>query len=291
MIKNALEVCALQKTFKDFHLEDISFTLPKGFIMGLVGKNGAGKTTIIKLILELLQKENGAIKILGKEIKDDIDIKQDIAVVFDDLFFVDDWTINDVESAISQFYNNWDSDMFHKYLKQFDLILTRKVKELSKGMKIKLMLAVALSHKAKLLILDEPTSGLDPVARDELLDILLQYIEDENNSILFSTHITTDLDKIADYLTIVSNGSIFYTGSKDELFEKYCIVKGGLDALTAETEIKLIGVQKGSTGFSALLDISNMKYLTTDMITEKATIDDILIHINLEEKGEGYGNN
>ncbi|WP_067843479.1 ABC transporter ATP-binding protein [Amphibacillus sediminis] len=283
MTSNALEVRNLRKTFKDFCLDDISFSLPNGFIMGLVGKNGAGKTTTIKLILELLQKEAGMIKIFGKEINRDFDIKQDIAVVFDDLFFVDDWKISDVESALAPFYSRWDTHTFHSYLKKFNLTTNKKVKELSKGMKMKLMLSVALSHKARLLILDEPTSGIDPVARDELLDILLHYIEDENNSILFSTHITSDLDKIADYLTIINNGTIFYTGTKDGLFEKYCIVKGGLELLTTETEKYLLGIQKGSTGFSALLDIDNIKYITPDMVTEKATIDDVLIHVNLEK--------
>ena len=147
-------------------------------------------------------------------------------------------------------------------------------------MKMKLNLAVALSHQARLLILDEPTSGLDPVARDELLDILLEYIENENNSILFSTHITSDLDKIADYLTVMNDGKIFYTGVKDELFDKYCIVKGGIEDLTPNIEAKLIGIQKGKTGFTALLNVVNMKYISDSIIVEKATLDEILIHIN-----------
>lgn len=147
-------------------------------------------------------------------------------------------------------------------------------------MKLKLSLAVALSHQARLLILDEPTSGLDPVARDELLDILLEYIEDENNSILFSTHITSDLDKIADYLTIIDNGKVFYTGLKDKLFEKYCIIKGGVEDLTPDLEKRLIGLQKGNTVFSALLDVQDMGYISDHIVVEKATIDDILIHIN-----------
>lgn len=285
MNENALEVCELQKRFKEFTLKDVSFALPKGYIMGLVGKNGAGKTTIINLMLELLHKEEGTITILGKDIKECIAIKQDISVVFDDVFFVDTWTLRDVEFAIAPFYHQWDSKKYHAYLKEFSLSPSKKVKELSKGMKMKLMLAVALSHNAKLLILDEPTSGLDPVARDELLDILLHYIEDENNSVLFSTHITSDLDKIADYLTIVDDGKVFYTGSKDELFEKYCMVRGGLDTLSPEIETKFIGIQKGHTGFSALIHMLDMKYVCKDMITEKATIDDILIHIHIANQG------
>lgn len=291
MMEHAIEVSHLQKKFHEFTLDDVSFVLPKGYIMGLVGKNGAGKTTIIKLILELLQKDHGSIQLFGEDRSDSIDCKQDIAVVFDELYFVDDWSIKDVESAISPFYTNWDTAMFHQCLKRFEVPMDKLVKELSKGMKMKLMLAVAFSHKAKLLILDEPTSGLDPVARDELLDMLLEFIEDEGNSVLFSTHITTDLEKVADYLTIVHNGRVFYTGNKDELFEKYCIVKGGLDALSKELESKCIGIQKGSTGFSALLDVLDMKYVSKDVVIEPTSIDDILIHVNVMEREGCYHDN
>lgn len=282
MSEYALEIQDLTKKFDGFILDHISFRLPTGFIMGLVGKNGAGKTTTIKLLLELLQKDNGSIKILGIEADENFDIKQDIAVVFDDLFLVDDWKIADVEAAISPFYKSWESSAFHQYLGRFHLPLKKKVKDLSRGMKMKLMLAVALSHKARLLILDEPTSGLDPVARDELLDILMQYIENEQNSILFSTHITSDLDKIADYLTIMDVGKIFFTGSKDELFENYCLVKGNSDSLMPEIEEKLIGLQKSKVNFSALMNVKDMAILTSDMICESATIDDILIHISAD---------
>lgn len=282
MNNNVLEVYNLTKNFTGFTLDNISFSLQTGFIMGLVGKNGAGKTSTINLILELLEKDNGQIKIFGNDTHKNNDFKQDIAVVFDDLFFVNEWKISDVESAISPFYKKWDTNTFHTYLKKFNLLKNKKVKELSKGMKMKLMLAVALSHKARLLILDEPTSGLDPVARDELLDILLEYIQDENNSVLFSTHITSDLNKIADFLTIIDNGKIFYTGPKDELYEKYCIVKGGVEELTPENVNKLLGIQRGKTGFSALLEVHNMGIVSENMVIEKATIDEILIHLNVQ---------
>lgn len=283
MSNNILEIKNLTKKFDSFKLDNVSFQLPTGYIMGLVGKNGAGKTTTIKLILELLEKDQGVIQVFGQDIIQHYDLKQDIAVVFDEVFFVEDWKISDVEAAISPFYTNWNSDIFHQYLTQFHLPIQQKVKELSRGMKMKLMLAVALSHQARLLILDEPTSGLDPVARDELLDILLHYIEDEQNSVLFSTHITSDLDKIADFLTILDNGKVFYTGYKDELFEKYCLVKGGRDDLNPDIEKYLIGIQKNSIGFTALLDVKNMKYMNTHIVVEEATIDDILIHINYME--------
>nr|WP_318686741.1 ABC transporter ATP-binding protein [uncultured Acetatifactor sp.] len=284
MSSNALEIRELTKTFCDFKLDGVSFSLPTGFIMGLVGKNGAGKTTTIKLIFDLLKKENGLIKIFGNDITNNYDFKQDIAVVFDDLYFIEDWKITDVEKAVSPFYKKWDTTTFQFYLDKFNLNRKKKIKECSKGMKLKISLAVALSHQARLLILDEPTSGLDPVARDELLDILLEYIENENNSVLFSTHITSDLDKIADYLTIINNGKVFYTGLKDELFEKYCIVKGGIEDLTPKLDKKLIGVRKGKTGFSALLNVTDMGYITDKIVVERAAVDEILIHIDRKEK-------
>lgn len=280
MKNNALEIYDVTKTFRDFKLDNVTFNLPAGYIMGLVGKNGAGKTTTIKLIFDLLERESGLIKVLGRDTANAYDFKQDVAVVFDDLFFVEDWKIYDVEKAVAPFYSKWDTEAFHLYLKKFNLNREKRIKECSKGMKMKLSLAVALSHQARLLILDEPTSGLDPVARDELLDILLEYIENENNSILFSTHITADLDKIADYLTIMNNGKIFYTGTKDELFEKYCVIKGGPEDLTPEMEPLLIGLQKGKTGFSALLEVQNMRCISKSILVEKATIDEILIFIN-----------
>lgn len=280
MNNNALEIYGLKKTFTDFELNKISFNLQKGFIMGLIGKNGAGKTTTIKLILNLLQKDGGIIKVFGHDISNRYDFKQDIAVVFDDLYFVEDWTIRDVEKSIAPFYDKWSTSEFKYNIARFNLNENKKIKDFSKGMKLKLSLAVALSHQAKLLILDEPTSGLDPVAREELLDILLEYIENENNSILFSTHITSDLDKIADYLTIMNNGKIFYTGSKDALFEKYCVVKGGIEDLTPNLEKRLIGLQKGNKVFSALLEMKDIKFISKQIITDNVTIDEILIHIN-----------
>ena len=281
----ALELQNVVKNFTQFQLDHISFQLPQGYIMGLVGRNGAGKTTTIKLILELLKKDSGMIRVFGKELKeDDIAMKQDIAVVLDELFFVEDWKLSEVEAAIAPFYTRWDSDCYHQYLKRFELPTHQKVKNLSKGMKMKLMLAVALSHQAKLLILDEPTSGLDPVARDELLDILMQYIEDEEHSILFSTHITSDLEKIADVLTIMDDGKIFYSGLKEDLKETYGIVKGGLEDLNEELKAHLIGIQKTSVGFTALFPMTDIGCFHEGLVCEEASVDDILIHIAKEER-------
>lgn len=196
---NYLEVKNLSKSFDSFQLHNISFTLPKGYIMGLIGPNGSGKTTTIKLILNMLKRSGGEIKILGLDnIADEQKAKTELGVVFDANYFSDDWLVTQAEKSISVFYPNWKSERFAEMLRKFHISPTKKVKELSKGMQMKLMLACAFSYDAKLLILDEPTSGLDPVSRDELLQILSEYIEDGEHSVLFSTHITGDLERAAD---------------------------------------------------------------------------------------------
>jgi ABC-2 type transport system ATP-binding protein len=271
----------LCKDFKGFSLKDVTFSLPQGYIMGFVGKNGAGKTTTIRLILNMLARKSGSVKVLGLDnIADEQKIKQDVGVVFDEIFFVGTWKVLKVEKAIRGFYGNWDSALFGKYIKNFGLPADKRVKDLSRGMKMKLMLAVAMSHEAKLLILDEPTSGLDPVARDEMLDILSEYISDGEKTILFSTHITSDLEKIADYITLIDNGRIFYTGTKDDLLENFFIVKGGPDYLTEPLREKIIGLAENKAGFSGLIQAFETKHLSKEIVLETPTIDEILVYIS-----------
>jgi len=280
-MNNAFEIQKLCKSYKDFSLNNISFSLPMGYIMGFVGQNGAGKTTTIRLILNIIDRESGEIKIFGLDnIQDEQKIKQDIAVVFDDIYFVDNWKVREVEKAIKPFYTNWSSKLFNEYLKSFHLPVDKKVKELSRGMKMKLMLAVALSHEAKLLILDEPTSGLDPVARDELLGILSKYVAESEKSILFSTQITSDLEKIADYITLIDHGSIFYSGAKDDLLERFCIIRGGPHDLTNALKEKIIGLTTNIAGFAGLLPTTELKHLAPEIVTETPTIDEILVCIS-----------
>lgn len=274
---NYLEVKNLSKSFDSFQLHNISFTLPKGYIMGLIGPNGSGKTTTIKLILNMLKRNGGEIKIMGLDnIADEQKAKSELGVVFDTNYFSDDWQVTQVEKSISVFYPNWKSERFAEMLRKFHIAPTKKVKELSKGMQMKLMLACAFSYDAKLLILDEPTSGLDPVSRDELLQILSEYIEDGEHSVLFSTHITGDLERAADYITYISYGELFFSGSKDEFVDMFRIVKGGTEELSADLKEKAVGVRTFPTGFEALVKAEDTGAFSSLSI-EPATIDEIVV--------------
>ena len=280
-MNNVLEINNITKDYKKFKIDNISFNLPKGYIMGFIGANGAGKTTTIKLILNMIKRDSGEIKVFGLDnIREEERIKEQIGVVFDECYYLEDWTLNDVEKAVSMFYKNWNSSIYEKYLKEFNLARDKKVKDLSRGMRMKLMIAVAFSHEAKLLILDEPTSGLDPVARDEFLDILRDYIEDEEKSVIFSSHITSDIEKIADYITYINNGKIIFTGEKDEFLEKYCIIKGGKEDITESQKKEIIGLRIHSTGFEGLIELKKAVGFSSKVIIEKASLDEIMIYMN-----------
>ena len=274
---NYLEVKNLSKSFDRFQLHNITFTLPKGYIMGLIGPNGSGKTTTIKLILNMLRRDGGEIKIMGLDnIADEQRAKAELGVVFDTNYFSDDWSAAEVEASVSAFYPNWNTERFAEMLRKFHIAPAKKVKELSKGMQMKLMLACAFSYDAKLLILDEPTSGLDPVSRDELLHILSEYIEDGAHSVLFSTHITEDLERAADYITYIRYGELFFTGSKDEFVDQFRMVRGGMEELSADLRAKAIGIRTFPTGFEALVRAEDAEaFSALDM--EPAAIDEIVV--------------
>jgi ABC-2 type transport system ATP-binding protein len=285
-VNDYLEVRNLSKSFEDFQLHDITFTLPKGYIMGLIGPNGSGKTTTIKLILNMLKRTGGEVKILGFDnIANEQAAKRNLGVVFDSNYFSDEWKITQVEKSVSAFYENWDTQKFSEILKRFHIQPSKKVKELSKGMQMKLMLACAFSYDAKLLILDEPTSGLDPVSRDELLHIVSEYIEDGEHSVLFSTHITGDLERVADYITYIRYGELFFSGGKDELIDSFRIVKGGREELSAEMSKKMLGIRNFSTGFEALVKTEDSKQFA-HLNVEPATIDDIVVFTS--RRGDQY---
>lgn len=277
---NDLEVRNLSKTFGGFQLHDISFSLPKGYIMGLIGPNGAGKTTTIKLILNMLRRDGGQVTLLGWDnLADERRAKAEVGVVFDSNYFSGDWTAAQVEGALSGFYPNWSTQRFAELLARFGIAPTKKVKELSKGMQMKLMLACAFSYDAKLLILDEPTSGLDPVSREELLQILAEYIEDGAHSVLFSTHITTDLERTADYITYLRNGELVFTGGKEEFVDLFRLVKGGREELSPRLREKAVGLRTFPTGFEALLKTQDVGAFP-GLCVEPASIDQIVVFTN-----------
>lgn len=280
-MNNILEIHGLNKNYNTFSLKDVSFKVPAGYIMGFIGPNGAGKTTTIKSILNMIHYQSGEISAFGLNCKENTDkITGQIGVVMDSPFYVEDWTAFDVEKAVSPFYSYWDSKKYRQLLKRFSIDTKKKVKELSRGMKVKLMTAVAFSHDAKLLILDEPTSGLDPVARDELCDMLAEFVTDENRSVLFSTHITSDLEKIADYITFILNGRIVYTGSKENLLEKYMLVKGGLHELSAGQKDLIVGLREYGTGFEGMAESRSLGRLPKSLLIEPITLDEIIIYMN-----------
>ena len=284
-MSDALEIKGLIKRFPGFRLNSISLTLPTGYIMGFCGQNGAGKTTTIRLIMNMTKRDAGTITVLGHDnIDDELAVKQEVSVVFDDVTMIDTWPIRDVEKAIRPFYTEWDSEAFNNYLKRFELPLERKISALSRGMKLKLSMAVALSHNAKLLILDEPTSGLDPVARDELLEILREYIADGTRSVFFSTHITSDLDKVADYIAMIHRGHIFYSGTKDGLMEAFVLVRGNPNELTDALKGAMFGLTIGHMDFSGLLPSGQRNLLSPQMVADQPSIDDILVYIAREDR-------
>ncbi|WP_066495211.1 ABC transporter ATP-binding protein [Abyssisolibacter fermentans] len=281
MNNNILEVKNLTKEYDKFTLKNINFSLEKGYIMGFIGPNGAGKSTTIKLIMNLVRRNSGQVKIFGLDnIKYEREVKNRIGFVYDENHYYEELSVNQMKKIIAPFYDRWDEKIFQKYIKEFDLNPKKKIKQLSKGMKMKFSLAIALSHNAELIIMDEPTSGLDPVFRSEILDILYNLIQDENKGIFFSTHITTDLDKIADYITFINNGEIVFSKAKDDLLDKYAVVKGGLEILNDETKKNFIGFRKNSFGFEALTDdVAKVQRLhKDDVILEKATLEDIMVY-------------
>ena len=222
-----LEVKDLTKTYPGFKLDHVSFTVPKGCIMGLIGANGAGKSTTIKGILGLLRPEEGRAAFWGQTLTEAPALKEDIGVVFDGLNFYETLTPAKVGNILRAAYRQWDDGLYKQYIQRFDLPLDKEIKGLSKGMKAKLGITAALAHRPRFLILDEATSGLDPVMRDDMLDVFLEFVQDEEHGILMSSHITTDLEKVADYITFIHEGKVLFTRPKDELRYQWGIVRCG----------------------------------------------------------------
>ncbi|OCA96855.1 ABC transporter ATP-binding protein [Clostridium beijerinckii] len=275
---NALEIKNLNKTFDGFELKNINLELPKGYILGYVGQNGAGKTTTIKLIMNQLKKDSGVIKVFGKSYEDGEEVYKDtIGFIGDECYFPINFTLKDVISTLKDFYTSFDESKFNDYAEKWNLPYKKKIKEFSKGMKVKLSFASILSRNTKLLLLDEPTSGLDPVVRNEVLEILQEYIADGEKSVLFSTHITSDLEKITDYLFFINNGEKVFYDITENVLESHLLVKGGLDDLTEELKEKLIGYKSSNFGFEGLIDSKNREHISKDLLVEKPSMDNIVI--------------
>lgn len=278
---NILDIKNLTKEYKGFKLDNISFGLEKGYIMGFIGPNGAGKSTTIKLIMNLVKKDSGEIKVFGLDnIRKEKEIKERIGFVYDENYFYEELNLIEMKNIIAPFYKNFSEKDFNKYINDFNLPAKRKIKDLSKGMKMKYSLAIALSHGAEFIIMDEPTSGLDPVFRSEILDILHSIIQDENKAILFSTHITTDLEKIADYITFINKGKMVLSDTKDSILENYSIVKGANSLLDSDTKKEFIGIRESSYGFEGLTNHTDglKRLFKSDVLFEKASLEDIMVY-------------
>lgn len=249
-----LRVSRLCKDYGDFALKDVSFSLPKGSIMGFIGENGAGKTTTIRLILNMIAKDSGDVSIFGLDhARQEEQIKQDTGVVLDELHFYEGLRPYDISSILRPVFGNWDDALYAKYLKRFSIPTDKTIKQMSKGMKTKLSLCTALAHRPSLLILDEATSGLDPVMRAEILDIFQDIIQDEERAILMSTHIISDLEKVADYITLIDNGRIVLSESTDALKYGYGILRCGRSDLDRIPKEYVAGFRKGSFSCEALV--------------------------------------
>lgn len=278
-----LSVKNLCKRYEKFELSNVSFELPKGYIMGFIGANGAGKTTTIKSLLNLVKRDSGEITIFGKSISDsENEIKQHIGFSSGSMTFYSRKKISSLIDVYKRFFTEWSDSTFFEYMKKFNIDTNKTVSQLSQGMQTKLSVAMALSHNAKLIILDEPTSGLDPIARVELLEILQSIVADGEHSILFSTHITSDLDKCADYILFIKEGKIIENATKDDLIDSYALVMGKISELSS-IESRLVGVRPNAFGFQGLIKRADL--LPTDTIeVAKPNIEDIMVY-HIKEEG------
>ncbi len=285
--ENAIEIENLTVKYDGFTLDNISFNVAKGSIMGFIGQNGAGKTTTIKALLNIIKRDAGTIRMLGLDnIKDEIAVKEQVSAVFDELPFHDQLNAKNINTILKEIYKEWDSDIFKAYLDRLALPERKKIGDFSKGMKMKLQIATALSHNAKLLIMDEATTGLDPVVRNECLDIFQEYLQDENHSILMSSHITSDLEKVADSVTFIHKGKLLLTGYKDDVLETHGVIKCKKSAYKDIEPCDIISARL--TDFGAEVMIKN-KIVCRDkyagLVLDNTTLEEIMLYyVNAEKK-------
>ena len=279
---NAIVVNNLKKSYKDFTLNNISFHVPKGSIMGFVGENGAGKTTTIKAMLNLIQYDAGEISVLGSNAKHlSREVKEQIGVVFDGSNLHDNMNALNINLVMKNIYSQWDEQIFQSYREKFQLPERKPIKEYSRGMKMKLSIAIALSHHSKLLILDEATSGLDPMVRDEILDIFLDFIQNEEHTILLSSHIISDIEKIADYVTFIHQGRIVFSESKDNLIYQYGVIHCRKDEVKGIDRSYLVGIRENSFGADVMIrNKDDFQKLHRGFVIERTSIEEILLFVS-----------
>ncbi len=285
--ENVLELNGVTKKYDGFTLDNVSFSVPKGSIMGIIGQNGSGKTTIINSILNITKINDGKIKIFGKDhIENERDIKEDIAVVFDEVPFNDGFNAKNLNIMFSGLYKNWNKKCFFEYIERLDLPVKKKIGKFSKGMKMKMQIAAALSHDAKLLVMDEATTGLDPVVRSEILDIFCEYLSDGERSIFMSSHITSDIERVADSLTFIDKGRILLSGYKDDILDSHAVMRCTKADFEEISKEDYISARLGDYGVEILTsDKENVKRKYSGAVIEKTTLDEIMLfYVNREKK-------
>lgn len=285
--ENAIEIKGITKHYDGFTLDNISFNVPKGSIMGFIGQNGAGKSTTINTILNIIKADSGEIRVFGKDTRTaDAQMKQDISAVFDELPFHEQLNAKSLDKILKHIFKQWDSNKFYSYLERFQLPVKKKFGQFSKGMKMKLQIAAALSHNAKLLIMDEATTGLDPVVRNEILDIFLEYLQDEENSILMSSHITSDLEKIADSVTFIDKGKLLLTGYKDEILENHGVIKCSKADYENIGKGDIISARISDFGVEAMVsDRQGISRKYSGLVIDPTTLEEIMLfYVNREKK-------
>lgn len=285
--ENAIEIQGLTKRFDGFTLDGVSFNVPKGSIMGFIGQNGAGKSTTINALLGIIRPDGGELKMFGMDVKShEQEIKKNISAVFDELPFHEQLNAKMLDKMLRHIFQNWSSETFFNYLERFQLPVKKKFKDFSKGMKMKLQIAAALSHGAKLLIMDEATTGLDPVVRNEILDIFLEYLQDEENSILMSSHITSDLEKIADSVTFIDKGKILLTGYKDDILASHGIMKLSKADYANVDKADFISARVTDLGAELMIsDRAKCERKYSGAVIDPTTLDDIMVYyVNRDKK-------
>ena len=276
---NVIELNNVVKDYGDFKLDNISFTVPKGSVCGFIGQNGAGKTTTIRLMLEVIKADSGEIKLFGEDVKGNAPrLREDIGVVYDEMGFHEFMTGKDINIMMKHIYKNWDENVFFDYLKKFSLPSKKKCRDFSRGMRMKLQIAVALSHNAKLLVMDEPTAGLDPIVRNEILDIFREFVLEEDHSIFISSHITGDLEKIADEVVFIDGGKLFLQGNKDEILERHGVLKCKRDEIDNISKSLIVGVQEGAFGVDVLInDMKAAAKLYPELVIDRTSLEEIML--------------